>query len=81
MTRALTIVERRIPDEDREEYLAALPQRKQRAAAVPAHFWVFEHAAERGRFIEFTEAGGASQLAAVHGQDMSTDSWHEVQGG
>ncbi|AMW05113.1 hypothetical protein [Gemmatimonas phototrophica] len=81
MARALTIVERQVPDAERAAYFAALPQRKQRASAVPAHFWVFEHASERGRFIEFTEAGSETELAAVHGQDMSASCWHEVQGG
>jgi len=80
VARALTIVERHVSEVERTEYLAALPQRKQRAAAVPAHFWVFEHASERGRFIEFTEAGGVSELAKVHGQDMTDHSWREVQG-
>jgi hypothetical protein len=56
MSRALTIVERVIADAERAAYLAALPLRKQQAASVPAHFWVFEHATDRGRFIEFTES-------------------------
>lgn len=38
MARALTIVERQVPDAERAAYFAALPQRKQRASAVPAHF-------------------------------------------
>lgn len=81
MARALTIVERRVSDAERAEYLAALPVRKARAAAVPAHFWVFEHADERGRFVEFTEAAGDEQIAALHGHDMPADIWREVQGG
>lgn len=81
MARALTMVERHVADGERASYLAALPMRTQRAAAVPAHFWVFEHATERGRFIEFTEAAGESELAAVHGQDMAAYCWREVQGG
>lgn len=81
MTRTLTIVERRVSDEERADYLAALSRRKQRAAAVPAHFWVFEHADERGRFVEFTEAAGEQQIAALHERDMPADIWREVQGG
>lgn len=81
MPRTLTIVERRVSDAERAEYLAALPGRKARAAAVPAHFWVFEHATERGRFVEFTEAGGEAQIAALHGTDQPRDLWCEVQGG
>lgn len=81
MTRTLTIVERRVSDEERADYLAALSRRKQRAAAVPAHFWVFEHADDRGRFVEFTEAAGEEQIAALHERDMPADIWREVQGG
>lgn len=81
MARTLSIIERRVSDAERVAYLAALPARKQRAAAVPAHFWVFEHAAERGRFVEFTEAAGEEQVAAVHGHDAPADLWREVQGG
>lgn len=81
MARTLSIVERHVSDAARAEYLAALPSRRERAAAVPAHFWVFEHAAERGRFIEFTEAAGAEQIAALHGTDDARDLWREVQGG
>lgn len=81
MSRALTIVERVVADAERAEYLAALLLRKQRAAAVPAHFWVFEHATQRGRFIEFTEAGGEAELAVVHGTDVTAHCWREVQGG
>lgn len=82
MARSLTIVERRVSDDERAAYFAALSARKQRAAAVPAHFWVFEHATERGRFVEFTEAAGEEQIAAVHGDDGPPhEIWREVQGG
>ena len=75
MARTLTIVERRVSEAERAEYLAAL------SAVVPAHFWVFEHATERGRFVEFTEAAGEQQIAAAHGDHAPADLWREVQGG
>lgn len=81
MSRALSITEVRIADDARAAYLAALPERTQRAAAVPAHFWVFEHASERGRFVEFTEAKSEALLAAALGLEHATDCWREVQGG
>ena len=81
MPRTLTIVERRVNEAERAEYLAALPVRRQRAAAVPAHFWVFEHTTERGRFVEFSEAPGEDQLRALHGTEIPGDRWCEVQGG
>jgi hypothetical protein len=81
MPRALRIHERQVPDAERADYLAALPVRKARAAAVPAHFWVFEHATERGRFVEFTEAASEADLAAADGRASADDVWREVQGG
>jgi hypothetical protein len=81
MARSLAIVERRVRDDERAAYLAALTARQARAAAVPAHFWVFEHATERGRFVEFTEAASDASIAALHGHDMPADLWREVQGG
>ncbi|MCE2902372.1 MAG: hypothetical protein ACK6DP_09790 [Gemmatimonas sp.] len=81
MPRALRIDERQVPEAERADYLAALPARKARAAAVPAHFWVFEHATDRGRFIEFTEAASEAHLAAAQGLEQAGDCWREVQGG
>jgi len=81
MARTLSIVECRIRDDERADYLAALPARAARAAAASAHFWVFEHASERGRFVEFTEAGDAQRLAELVGNDAPADFWREVRGG
>ncbi|MBL0940196.1 MAG: hypothetical protein IBJ03_14980 [Gemmatimonadaceae bacterium] len=81
MTRALHVTELRVPDAERATYLAALPARTSRAAAVPAHFWVFEHAADPGHFLEFTEAASDALLATALGVENVTDRWREVQGG
>ncbi|WP_396222388.1 hypothetical protein [Gemmatimonas sp.] len=81
MARSLAIVERHVGDDERADYLAALAARKSRAAAVLAHFWVFEHATERGRFVEFTEAASDAAIASLHGHDTSSHLWREVQGG
>jgi hypothetical protein len=81
MARTLNIVECRVSDDERADYLAALPARTARAAAVSAHFWVFEHASDRGRFVEFTEAGDAQRLADLLGNDKPADFWREVRGG
>lgn len=81
MARALHMQERRVSAEARADYLAALPARKERAAAVQAYFWVFEHAGESGRFLEFTEAKREEDLAALVGLADASDSWREVQGG
>jgi|APMI01.1.fsa_nt_gi hypothetical protein len=81
MARALHMQERRVEAAERASYLASLPLRKTRAAAVEAHFWVFEHAGEPGRFMEFTEAKREADLAALVGAMAASDSWGEVQGG
>ncbi len=81
MARSLAIVERQVGDDERADYLAALAARRSRAAAMRAHFWVFEHATERGRFVEFTEAANDASIASLHGHDLPGQLWREVQGG
>ncbi|MDQ8158690.1 MAG: hypothetical protein P3B76_00155 [Gemmatimonadota bacterium] len=81
MARVLTMQECVVAPAERGAYLAALAERRQRAAAVSAHFWVFEHATESGRFVEFTEAAGEAQLAALQDAGTPPDRWREVQGG
>ncbi len=80
MARALHMQERRVDAAERAAYLASLQPRKDRAAAVQAYFWVFEHAGEPGRFMEFTEAKRDVDLAALVGAVAAADSWGEVQG-
>ncbi len=81
MPRVLAMAERRVESTEREAYLAALVARREAAAAVHAHFWVFEHANEAGRFVEFTEAASDESIAAAHGSDVPAERWREVQGG
>ncbi len=81
MARVLAMQERVVARAEREAYLAALDSRRARAAAVPAHFWVFEHATDSGRFVEFTEAASEDAIAAAHEHGAVPGLWREVQGG
>lgn len=81
MARVLAMRECVVASADREAYLASLVNRRARAASVPAHFWVFEHATEPGRFVEFTEAASDEAIAAVHEVGPMPALWREVQGG
>lgn len=81
MARVLTMQERVVAQAEREAYMATLVIRRARAAAVPAHFWVFEHATESGRFVEFTEAASDEAIAAASEPDQTPGLWREVQGG
>jgi hypothetical protein len=81
MGRVLAMQERVVAQAEREAYLADLERRRARAAAVPAHFWVFEHATESGRFVEFTEAASEEAIAAAHEVAQTPGLWREVQGG
>lgn len=81
MSRVLSIVERQVTEAERAGYLSALSSRSARASAVSAHFWVFEHATERGRFTEFTEAASERDLASAGGLESADVLWREVQGG
>lgn len=80
MPRALHMQELHIADAARAAYLITVEARRAQAVAVRAHFWVFEHATESGRFIEFTEAASAGDLATLVGSDGARDSWRELQG-
>ena len=79
MARTLSMQERRISMAERADYLAALSARSHSAAAAQAHFWVFEHAGEPGRFLEFTEAADAAVLAQLLGKAEVPDHWREVR--
>ena len=78
--RVLTVVERQVSANDRVAFLATVSLRQQVAAQVRAHVWLFEHAEEPGRFMEFTEAADASALATVHEGHMPAPLWREVRG-
>ncbi len=80
MPRVLAMSERRIGAVDRDQYLASLAQRRTAAVNARAHFWVFEHETESGRFVEFTEAGGDVDVAAALGHGAPASLWREVQG-
>jgi len=81
MGRVLSMAERRVDGAAREEYLATLASRRAAAATAQAHFWVFEHASDRGRFVEFTEAASDDAIALSRGHDAPESLWREVQGG
>lgn len=80
MPRALHMQERHVADVARAAYLTTVEARRTQAVSVRAHFWVFEHATESGRFVEFTEAASADDLATLIGGDAARDSWRELQG-
>ncbi len=80
MARLLAMVECRIEESMRRSYLAGLDARKADATASGAHFWVFEHAGEPGRFLEFTEAGSEAAVRAATAREELSDFWREVKG-
>ena len=75
MPRALHMHERLVADAARADYLTTVEARRAHAVSVRAHFWVFEHATEPGRFVEFTEAASADALGSLVGADAARDSW------
>ncbi len=79
--RVLAVRERQVPAGERGPYLAAIPERSARAAAARAHFWVFEHHTESGRFLEFTEGVSAEAVAALLDGAPPDSLWREIQGG
>lgn len=85
MARMLAVAERRIDAAARTDYLTSIGARRQSAAATGVHFWVFEHADESGRFIEFVEGASEHDVRSVaEGDDVmraALSIWREVQGG
>jgi hypothetical protein len=81
MARVLAMRECEVTPEQRSAYLASLAVRRARAAALSVHFWVFEHATESGRFVEFMEAANEDAIAALQEDGQPPALWREVQGG
>ena len=77
--RVLTMVERRVTASERAAFLGTLAARRGAARTRHANLWVFEHPDEPGRFIEFTEAANAVDVAAVHEGAVSAPLWREVR--
>ncbi len=88
MPRLLVMTERTVTEVERAAYLQTLAVRRERAGAASANFWVFECQSQRGRFLEFVEAGSAEALdVAVAAVVEDTESerqmsvvWREVKG-
>lgn len=78
--RVLTMVERRVSANDRADFLSTVAARRHAAQGAHAHFWVFEHLDEPGRFVEFTEAADATAVASVHDGALPAPLWREVLG-
>ena len=81
MARALMMVERLVSAAEREAYLRDLAKRGSAAKHVRLHFWVFEHADESGRFVEFTEGASEVAIASAHTDALPAPLWREVYGG
>jgi hypothetical protein len=73
------MVERRVSADERTTFLQLLSVRRRAAEAVRAHVWVFEHATDVGRFVEFTEAASPEDIAAVHDGTTPAPIWREVR--
>jgi hypothetical protein len=79
MPRVLTLQERLVGDAERAAYLAAMRVRRDKASAAHAHFWVFEHESEHGRFVEFIEAADAHAVRTADEERAPGALWHEVE--
>jgi hypothetical protein len=78
MSRHLAIVERVVHQEDAQDYLSSLVPRQQTAANVDANFWVFAHASDANRFVEFVEGSDASQVARLSGVEQAA-LWRAIE--
>jgi len=84
MARMLAFAERHIDEASRTDYLTSVGARQRSAASSGVHFWVFEHADEGGRFIEFVEGASEQDVrSAAAGNNLlnpPVEVWREVQG-
>lgn len=63
MTRHLSIVEKTVGHADHAAYRESLRARQAAAKVAAANFWVFEHASDAHRYVEFVEGTDAAQVA------------------
>lgn len=78
MSRHLSIVERHIDGRDEPSYRESLIARRDSATAAAVHFWVFAHAQDSQRYVEFVEGSDAAQVAAVAGVDQGA-LWRAIE--
>jgi hypothetical protein len=76
--RHLAIVERQVDENDAQAYHASLRHREVVAADANAHFWVFAHASDASRYVEFVEGSDASQVALLSGVEPAA-LWRAIE--
>lgn len=76
--RHLAIVERQLEAGDASAYRASLQHRQSMAQQANAQFWVFAHASDANRFVEFVEGADASQVAQVSGVEQAA-LWRAIE--
>ncbi len=74
------MVECRIAGPERDAYRVTLDARRAMAQTLGAHVWAFERIDDPEVIVEFTEAASATDVAAVHGGQVPSPLWREVQG-
>ena len=78
MSRHLAIVERQVDGADTAEYLSSLVHRREAAAGANAHFWIFAHASEANRYVEFVEGADAAMVAQLSGVEHAA-LWRAIE--
>ncbi len=76
MTKHLSVVEKRVTNSD--EYLKGVRDRSDVAIASSLHFWVFQHATDSSRFVEFVEGTDAVKVAQVAGVETN-ELWNSIK--
>lgn len=77
MTRSLGIAKRDVPAASRASYVADVAARGAAAAQRGVHHWVFQHATDPARFIEFTEGPDDSAVVAFAGDEVEL--WRAIE--
>ncbi len=79
MARVLAISERTVDDVSRSSYIASMNEKRARAKASNASFWVFEHISEENRFVEFFEGDSESNVRELISTSASVSLWRALE--
>ena len=78
MTRHLAIVERQVAASETDRYLSTIADRQSQAKSLAANFWVFAHASDSRRFVEFVEGADASDVSTLSGVEPAA-LWRAIE--
>ena len=78
MARILAISEHNVTEVSRSDYIASTIEKRARAKASNASFWVFEHISENNRFVEFIEGNSEANVRDLVAAQADVSLWRAM---